>query len=84
MLLDHGRETVGTTALDGEPDVILRMPGDSYLPFLCTVAMTVLVFGGLYHLWWLTGAATLLVLVISIAWLWPRSTLVQTAGGVHG
>jgi len=84
MLLDHGRETVGTTALDGEPDVILRMPGDSYLPFLCTVAMTVLVFGGLYHLWWLTGAATLLVLVISIAWLWPRSSLVQTARGAHG
>src|SRR3954466_4832383 len=84
MLLDHGRETIGTTALDSEPDVILRMPGDSYLPFLCTVAMTILVFGGLYHLWWLIGAATLLILVISIAWLWPRASLVQTARGAHG
>ena len=38
MVLDHGRETVGTTPLDGEPDVILRMPEDSYAPFLLALA----------------------------------------------
>ena len=29
LVLDHGRETVGTSALDAEPDIILKMPGDS-------------------------------------------------------
>ena len=33
LVLDKGRETIGTTVLDAEPDVILKMPGDSYLPF---------------------------------------------------
>ena len=28
MVLDHGRETAGTTPLDGDPDEILRMPLD--------------------------------------------------------
>src|SRR5665213_2033704 len=40
LVLDKGRETIGTTVLDAEPDVILKMPGDSYLPLLVAVAMT--------------------------------------------
>src|SRR5665811_1346291 len=31
--LDHGRETMGTTPIHAHPDLILRMPGDSYAPF---------------------------------------------------
>ena len=34
LVLDKGRETIGTTALDAEPDVILKMPGDSIAPLL--------------------------------------------------
>ena len=45
-ILDHGREALGTTALDGEPDIILKMPGDSYAPFLLGVFST-LVFAGM-------------------------------------
>ena len=29
MLLDQGKETIGTTALDAQPDMILEMPEDS-------------------------------------------------------
>ena len=28
LLLDHGKETVGTSLLDGEPDIVLKMPHD--------------------------------------------------------
>ena len=37
-MLDHGKETIGTSALDGEPDVILKMPEDSHAPLLLTLA----------------------------------------------
>ena len=34
LVLDHGREALATTALDAEPDVILKMPEDTPLPLL--------------------------------------------------
>ena len=40
LVLDHGKETIATTVLDAEPDVILKMPDDSAWPFLVTLAMT--------------------------------------------
>lgn len=84
MLLDRGRETIGTTALDAEPDVILKMPGDSYAPFATTVALTVLFVAALLKQWWLVGAATVLTIVIGAAWLWPQAALLQTSGDSHG
>ena len=52
-VLDHGRETLATTPLDGEPDLILKMPEDSYAPFVLTVAITGGFTGLLVHWWWL-------------------------------
>ena len=45
FVLDEGKETVGVTALDAEPDVILKMPGDSLLPLLAALGMTVIFCG---------------------------------------
>jgi cytochrome c oxidase subunit I len=84
MLLDQGRETIGTGALDGEPDVILKMPGDSYAPFFLTVAITVLSTASLLHYWWIVGVAALVTLVATMAWLWPQTALGQTADVAHG
>jgi cytochrome c oxidase subunit I len=84
LVLDHGKETLATTVLDAEPDVILPMPEDSPSPFLTTIAMTAGFAGLLLHWWWLAaagGAATLLALMI---WLWPRVALGQRARFVHG
>jgi cytochrome c oxidase subunit 1/cytochrome c oxidase subunit I+III len=83
MLLDHGRETVGTSALDAEPEVILKMPEDTQAPFWCTVALTVLFTAMLLRLWWLAGAAALLTLACSLWWLWPRDSLGQTEEEIH-
>ncbi|MBC7575277.1 MAG: cytochrome c oxidase subunit I, partial [Herminiimonas sp.] len=39
LLLMQGRETIGTSALDALPDVILKMPGDSYAPFFLALCI---------------------------------------------
>ena len=77
MLLDQGRETVGSTVLDAEPDVILRMPGDSYLPFLLSVGVTALFVSLLLHSRWGLGITVLGTLVASVWWLWPQKALGQ-------
>lgn len=78
LLLDHGRETVATTALDAEPDAILKMPGDSCAPLVLALALGALFFGLLIHAWGFAGAATAVALLATLAWLWPRPTLDQT------
>jgi cytochrome c oxidase subunit 1/cytochrome c oxidase subunit I+III len=83
MLLDHGRETVGTSALDAEPDVILRMPGDSLAPFLLTVACTSFFVGLLLHSWWLAGVSLFFAAVAIVVWLWPQASLLQTEKANH-
>jgi cytochrome c oxidase subunit 1/cytochrome c oxidase subunit I+III len=78
MLLDNGRETIGTSALDAVPDVILRMPGDSFAPLLLSIALAIAFAGMLIHSWWLFGIAAFISAIASIAWLWPEARLGQT------
>jgi heme/copper-type cytochrome/quinol oxidase subunit 1 len=78
MLLDHGRETIGTSALDAEPDVILRMPGDSLAPFVLTVFTTGIFVGLLLHSRWIAGVSVAGIVVATLMWLWPQGSLLQT------
>ena len=78
LLLDDGRETIGTTALDAVPDVILRMPGDSLAPLVLSIALAFVFVGMLIHSWWLFGIAMAASLIATIAWLWPEARLGQT------
>jgi cytochrome c oxidase subunit I len=84
FLLDHGRETIGTSALDATPDVILRMPGDSPSPLLLSIALAVLFAAMLVHSWWLFGVAVFASVVATVAWLWPEAVLGQTMEIVDG
>jgi cytochrome c oxidase subunit I len=81
-LLMDGRETLGTTALDAVPDVILKMPDDTYAPFFLALFSS-LGFAGLLLDWnrftLLMAAAVGLSLA---AWMWPRQKLVQRVPGV--
>jgi cytochrome c oxidase subunit 1/cytochrome c oxidase subunit I+III len=77
MVLDQGRETLGTTLLDAEPDVILRMPGDSWLPLLLALAMSALFVSLLLHSPWFAGIASVLTFAITAGWLWPERRLGQ-------
>ena len=83
FLLDDGRETIGTSALDAVPDVILRMPGDSLAPLLLSIALAVLFIGMLVQSWWLFGAALAASLLATIVWLWPEARLGQTMDIAH-
>jgi cytochrome c oxidase subunit 1/cytochrome c oxidase subunit I+III len=90
-LLMEGRETIGTTPLDAIPDIILKMPEDSYTPFFVGL-FSALAFTGLLLHW--GGFTVLMALACSlslIVWMWPRTALVQRApyikqdtGAVHG
>ena len=83
-MLDEGKETIATTVLDAEPDVILPMPEDSPWPFLTTLAMTAGFAGLLLHWWWLALGGGVAMLLGLIVWLWPRAALGQKARLVHG
>jgi cytochrome c oxidase subunit 1/cytochrome c oxidase subunit I+III len=77
FLLDHGRETLGTTTLDAEPDVILKMPGESFMPLLLSLALTAFTTGLLLKLWILFGIGGAVALLAAITWLWPQRSLSQ-------
>lgn len=78
-VLDAGRETIATSPLDGDPDLILKMPSDSLSPFLLTVAMAVLFTALLLRVWWLAVLAAIALVVAVVIWLWPERTLGQIA-----
>lgn len=73
-LLSDGRETIGTTPLDAEPDSILKMPDDSYSPFFLGL-FCALGFAGLLLNWWNFTVLMALACSLSLmAWLWPQKT----------
>jgi cytochrome c oxidase subunit 1/cytochrome c oxidase subunit I+III len=84
LVLDHGREALGTTPLDADPNVILKMPGDTLVPLALGLALTIVAIGLVLVNWWITaiggGAAAAAVL----AWLWPRPELGETRVPAHG
>jgi len=78
----EGRETIGTTPLDAIPDIILKMPADSYTPFFLGL-FSALAFVGLLLHW--GGFTVLMALACSltlIVWMWPRKALVQRVPGI--
>jgi cytochrome c oxidase subunit I len=75
MLLDTGKETVGTSALNADPDMVLEMPHDSAAPFVLAIGTAVFFVGLLlrHGVWAAVGAAIAALAVL--VWLWPRQEL---------
>ncbi len=84
LLLDHGRETLATTALEAEPDLILKMPADTCTPVILALSLTTLFTGLVLHLWWLAVTGGLAATADMIAWAWPERSLGQTASAADG
>lgn len=85
FILDHQRETIGTTVLDSEPDVILKMPFDSPAPFILTLGVSA-IFAGLLipsHLWPLAVVGCIVAIAAILTWLWPEPVLGQTVEPVR-
>ncbi len=75
MLLDHGKETIGTSALDAHPDMVLEMPTDSLAPLLLAIGLSALFVGLLLKAWLVAGIGAALALMAVLVWLWPRTEL---------
>ena len=77
-LLDHGRETLGTSSLDGEPNLILEMPADSLAPAMLALGLTLFFTGGVLRAWWIVGVGGLVCVLALTDWFWPRRTHVNS------
>jgi cytochrome c oxidase subunit 1/cytochrome c oxidase subunit I+III len=84
LVLDHGREALGTTLLDAQPDIILKMPCDTLVPLLLALAMTVVALGLAVTNPWMVGAGSVFVAVMILIWLWPEAALGETAAPAFG
>ena len=76
-LLMRGRETLGTSPIDAKPVVILKMPEDSYTPFLVGLFVSLLFVGLLLHSWTFTALMAALSCAALSSWMWPRRKLGQ-------
>jgi cytochrome c oxidase subunit 1/cytochrome c oxidase subunit I+III len=84
LVLDHGRETVGTTPLDAQPNIILKMPKDSYAPVILALTLTAIFAGLVLHFWWLAIVGALASGLDIIGWLWPEVSLGETKEAANG
>jgi cytochrome c oxidase subunit I len=75
LLLDQGKETIGTSALDAEPDMVLEMPEDSVAPLLLTIGLAVTFTGLLIKTWPVAGIGAAIAALAILAWVWPRREL---------
>jgi cytochrome c oxidase subunit 1/cytochrome c oxidase subunit I+III len=76
-LLMRGRETLGTSPIDAKPVVILKMPEDSYTPFLVGLFVSLLFVGLLLHSWTFTALMMASSGAALSVWMWPRRKLGQ-------
>jgi cytochrome c oxidase subunit 1/cytochrome c oxidase subunit I+III len=84
LVLDEGKETVGVTVLDAEPDVILKMPGDTLVPLLTALGMMVIFCGMLLINFWVVGAGAVWTAMVLLVWLAPRDHAAKERPAVHG
>jgi cytochrome c oxidase subunit I len=82
-VLEHGREALGTTPLDAEPNIILKMPGDTLVPLFLAASMTVLTVGLALVNWAVVALGALLIGGAIVTWLWPDPVLGETAQVPH-
>jgi cytochrome c oxidase subunit 1/cytochrome c oxidase subunit I+III len=79
MALTHGREAMGTTPVDAEPNVILKMPEDTLVPLELALSLTVVASGLALVNWWIVAVGGVCVAASVLAWLWPQARLGETA-----
>ncbi len=65
------RETLGTTALDAEPEMRVILPGNTIIPFLLAVVTTCILVSLMFSIKWV-AFFSVIALVLLAAWFWPR------------
>jgi cytochrome c oxidase subunit 1/cytochrome c oxidase subunit I+III len=84
LVLDHGKEALGTTTVDAEPNVILKMPLDTLVPLCLALSMTIVAIGLALINWWVVVVGGACTAASVLAWLWPEARLGETAAPAPG
>jgi heme/copper-type cytochrome/quinol oxidase subunit 1 len=71
-VLDYGRVTPTSSAMDAEPRAMAKMAEDTITPLLLAVALTVLFVALLIKMLPLALAAIVAGLLVAAGWLWPE------------
>jgi cytochrome c oxidase subunit I len=71
-ILDTGRLTFSTSALDAFPRAIAKMPEDTLMPLASALALTAVCIGVLAKSVAVAAVAALATAVVAAAWLWPE------------
>ncbi len=70
VLLD-GRETLGTSVMDGADEGVMHMPGDSPWPLVLASALMLLFVGVMLGAFWPVALGAAATVVALGAWFWP-------------
>jgi len=73
---EEKRETLITTALDGEPVQCLRLPGNSFVPMLAAIFIGASFIGTTFHFYWSSLAVGAIGVGVILYWLWTGTALI--------
>jgi cytochrome c oxidase subunit 1/cytochrome c oxidase subunit I+III len=76
--LGGGHNTLGTSLLEAEPEVVVPMPHESPWPLLLTMAMAVVFLCLLVGTWVLSAVAAVATAISVAGWFWPRGETQET------
>ena len=83
LTLRHGRETVGSSLLDAEPERVLAVPKESIWPLIVAFGL-LLGFSALFdEVWWLLAVGLVISVAGTIAWTWPGPALALLQEGTE-
>jgi cytochrome c oxidase subunit I+III len=72
---DLRRETIITSVVDGRPEQVLRVPGNSWWPFLAAIATGGFFIGATFHAWVTTAVSAVLAFVLILRWVWDTAEI---------
>jgi cytochrome c oxidase subunit I+III len=72
---DMRRETIITSVVDGRPEQVLRVPGNSWWPLLAAIATGGFFIFATFHMWIPTLVSGALAFVLILCWLWTTAEI---------
>jgi cytochrome c oxidase subunit I+III len=72
---DMRRETIITSVVDGRPEQVLRVPGNSWWPLLAAIATGGFFIGATFHAWVITGVSAVLSFILILCWVWNTAEI---------
>jgi cytochrome c oxidase subunit I+III len=72
---DMRRETIITSVVDGRPEQVLRVPGNSWWPLLAAVATGGFFIGATFHFWVTTAVSAVLSVAFILCWVWNSAEI---------